>query len=154
MNWYYWHRPAAADGGDVMAYLITENCIGCTICAKNCPAGAISGQVKEQHTIDSQYCIDCGLCGKLCPKGAILDFSGTVCSKIPKSQWKKPVIDKVACAGCSVCVENCPKDCLELEGPKFHGDIHTVAQLVFHKEDACIGCGICGSVCPIGAISF
>jgi len=63
---------------------------------------------------------------------------------------KTPYIDYVNCAGCSVCVENCPKDCLKLSGPKFHGDIHTVVQMV--NKDACISCGICAKVCPIEAI--
>lgn len=63
---------------------------------------------------------------------------------------KKPVIDKNTCAGCSVCVENCPMDCLKIEGPKFHGDIHTIAYLA--NENECLGCGICASVCPIYAI--
>lgn len=137
-----------------MSYTITENCIGCTVCAKNCPTGAITGTLKELHVIDADLCVDCGVCGKVCPKSAILDAAGHETVKVPKNQWKKPIIDEVACAGCSVCVENCPKDCLEIEDAKFHGDIHTVAQLVFHKEDACIGCGICGKVCPIGAITF
>ena len=137
-----------------MAYKINENCIGCSICAKNCPTGAISGIVREQHVIDAEFCIECGVCGKVCPKGAVLEPSGAPALKVPKAQWKKPMIDEAACAGCSVCVENCPKDCLEISEPKFHGDIHTVAQLAFHKEDACISCGICSKVCPIGAIKF
>lgn len=68
------------------------------------------------------------------------------------AEKKKPFIDKEACAGCSVCVESCPMDCLQIEGPKFHGDIHTVAYLV--NEEQCIGCGICAKTCPIWAITM
>lgn len=65
---------------------------------------------------------------------------------------KKPFIDAKECAGCSVCVENCPMDCLEIEGPKYHGDIHTIAKLT--QEKLCIGCGMCAKACPIRAITM
>ncbi len=135
-----------------MAYKITENCIGCTQCARNCPVGAISGQVKSLHEIDPQLCIDCGLCSKLCPKNAILDKYGFSTEKVPKDQWTKPQINKEICVGCSLCVENCPSNCLEIEGPSFHGDINTTATLI--DENACISCKICAKVCPIAAIKF
>ena len=135
-----------------MAHKITELCIGCLICQKNCPTGAISGSLKEIQTVDPEKCIDCGLCGKLCPKNAIIDMNGIQLTKIPKSEWKKPSIDKDLCAGCSLCVENCPQGVLEITGPSFHGDIDTVAQLT--NSDGCIDCKICKSVCPIGAIQF
>ncbi|MEI3267530.1 MAG: iron-containing alcohol dehydrogenase [Frisingicoccus sp.] len=64
---------------------------------------------------------------------------------------KMPHIHEETCAGCSVCVENCPMDCLSIEAPKFHGDIHTVAGL---DDTRCIGCGICAKVCPIEAIDM
>ncbi len=135
-----------------MAHKITDLCIGCLICQKNCPTGAISGSLKEIQTVDPEKCIDCGLCGKLCPKNAIIDMNGIQLTKIPKSEWKKPSIDKDLCAGCSLCVENCPHGVLEITGPSFHGDIDTVAQLT--NSDGCIDCKICKSVCPIGAIQF
>ena len=64
---------------------------------------------------------------------------------------EKPYINPQTCAGCSVCVENCPMDCLKIEGPKYHGDIHTIACVETAK---CIGCGICAKVCPIRAIEM
>jgi len=52
-------------------YVVTDKCIGCTKCAKNCPVGAISGVVKQHHTIDLTKCIRCGACKKACPVNAI-----------------------------------------------------------------------------------
>ncbi len=46
-------------------------CKGCTLCARNCPADAITGQVKEPHTIDTAKCIKCGSCIEKCRFGAI-----------------------------------------------------------------------------------
>ena len=48
-----------------------DKCIGCTICARNCPVKAISGTVKQPHVIDPKKCIKCGVCASKCPKGAI-----------------------------------------------------------------------------------
>ncbi len=135
-----------------MAHKVTDLCIGCLICQKNCPTGAISGELKGMQEVDPEKCIDCGLCGKLCPKGAIQDMDGIALTKITKAEWKKPIIDNNSCVGCSLCVENCPQSVLEITGPSFHGDINTVATLT--NPGGCIDCKICMSVCPIGAISF
>ncbi len=48
-----------------------EKCKGCTLCSKKCPVGAISGSVKETHTIDSEKCIKCGQCKEVCRFGAV-----------------------------------------------------------------------------------
>ena len=48
-----------------------DKCRGCTACARKCPVGAISGAVKEPHTIDTAKCIKCGACIATCKFGAI-----------------------------------------------------------------------------------
>ena len=49
-----------------------EKCRGCTACARVCPAGAISGSVKQPHTIDTAKCLKCGACIEKCKFGAIV----------------------------------------------------------------------------------
>ncbi len=48
-----------------------EKCKGCSKCARNCPVGAISGEIKSPYTIDPSKCIKCGACESDCPFGAI-----------------------------------------------------------------------------------
>lgn len=48
-----------------------DKCKGCTLCARNCPAGAISGEVRSAHVIDNEKCIKCGVCMENCKFGAI-----------------------------------------------------------------------------------
>lgn len=48
-----------------------DKCRGCTLCAKKCPANAISGEVKSAHKIDRDKCIKCGSCVSVCRFGAV-----------------------------------------------------------------------------------
>jgi NADH:ubiquinone oxidoreductase subunit F (NADH-binding) len=48
-----------------------ENCVGCTLCARNCPVDAIAGSRKETHIIDADTCIRCGICKQVCNYDAV-----------------------------------------------------------------------------------
>ena len=57
---------------DLLDFFITDKCIGCGKCARNCPVSCIDGKVKEKHTIDIEACIKCGTCIDECPVDAII----------------------------------------------------------------------------------
>ena len=58
---------------DLLTYKIIDlKCKGCTACARGCPVGAISGTVKQPHSIDTAKCIKCGACMVKCKFGAII----------------------------------------------------------------------------------
>ena len=65
------HACPAGVCANLTNFVINDNCIGCTKCARNCPVNAISGLPKQLHVIDLDLCIKCGACKKACPVGAI-----------------------------------------------------------------------------------
>ena len=67
------HRcPAAACKELTIFKVLPNKCIGCTKCARNCPVGAIHGNMKEHHFIDINKCIKCGVCMQNCKFNAIV----------------------------------------------------------------------------------
>ena len=48
-----------------------QKCIGCTACSRKCPVGAITGELKKTHSINTSVCIKCGVCKQTCKFGAI-----------------------------------------------------------------------------------
>ena len=55
----------------LITYSVTDDCIGCSLCAQHCPADAIEMKPYEKHEIDSEKCIRCGTCESVCPVDAI-----------------------------------------------------------------------------------
>lgn len=63
----------AGECSSLIEYSIDKDkCKGCTLCARNCPVCAISGEVKSAHTIDINKCIKCGKCIATCRFGAVV----------------------------------------------------------------------------------
>ena len=64
--------PAGVCKKLVQFSVVSDLCKGCTACARKCPVGAISGAVKQPHTIDTNKCIKCGVCIDTCKFNAII----------------------------------------------------------------------------------
>ena len=64
--------PAGACKALLNYTIIADKCKGCTLCARNCPVGAIEGKVRTPHVINTEKCVKCGVCMSNCKFGAII----------------------------------------------------------------------------------
>lgn len=66
------HKCPSGQCQSFKRYIIdAEHCIGCVVCARNCPTNAISGEKKQVHIINQDTCIKCGVCMEKCKFDAI-----------------------------------------------------------------------------------
>jgi Na+-translocating ferredoxin:NAD+ oxidoreductase RNF subunit RnfB len=131
-----------------MAFIITENCTGCTACIRRCPTNAITGERKLLHVIDPELCIDCAACGVICPDEAIYDHEGQLCDFLKPAQRPLAYVDLQSCVGCEWCVWACPFDALVMSPLKV-GQHFEIAEVI---EKKCVGCTLCELDCPYDAI--
>jgi NADH:ubiquinone oxidoreductase subunit F (NADH-binding)/(2Fe-2S) ferredoxin len=66
------HCPAGQCKALLRYVVVDDKCTGCTLCFRNCPVGAITGEKREIHFIDQSLCIKCGVCYEKCKFDAIL----------------------------------------------------------------------------------
>ncbi|MBR7163604.1 MAG: NADH-quinone oxidoreductase subunit NuoF [Clostridia bacterium] len=64
--------PAGVCKALVSYKIVADKCKGCSLCARQCPVGAISGEIKSPFTIDTSKCVKCGACVEKCKFGAII----------------------------------------------------------------------------------
>lgn len=64
-------KCAAGKCKKLISFIITDKCIGCGACARQCPASCISGEKKTMHVIDQSKCLKCGACETTCKFNAI-----------------------------------------------------------------------------------
>lgn len=83
--------PALVCKDLIIYYIEPEKCVGCLLCLKSCPTGAISGERKKVHVIDQSLCIKCGACFDVCPPKvkAVSKYTGQKRNRILKKSLSR-----------------------------------------------------------------
>lgn len=135
-------------------FIVEEKCIGCTLCAKECPMSIIEGEAKQAFRIFSpETCIDCSLCAWVCPANAIQNGYGEFVDKLKASERPVAWIDEEGCTGCEVCMESCPVDAIDKVRSVEPSDTSPTG-VCRVDYDTCISCSLCAVVCPWDTISM
>ncbi len=136
----------------IPAYKITDKCIGCSTCARQCPTTAIFGVAKKRFYVDPTKCITCGTCGRACPVSAIVDETGETVKRVKPKEKAVPTVNEEECSGCEHCVTICPFNCLSIKPDESNETIKGVSYL--EKPAKCVACGECANACAQEAITM
>jgi formate hydrogenlyase subunit 6/NADH:ubiquinone oxidoreductase subunit I len=135
-------------------FILEEKCVGCTLCAKECPMAIIEGETRQPFRIFApDECINCSLCAWVCPAEAIVNQYGVVVPKLNKNDRPIAWIDEVGCTGCEVCMECCPVDAISKVSAVSPEDT-SPTQVCRVDYDTCISCSLCAVMCPWETISM
>jgi len=128
----------------LIAYEVTDDCIGCTLCAQNCPSGAVQAKPYEKHLIDVEKCVRCGMCRITCPEKAIRIGNAPLKDARTGPKRKPATIYRISddCIGCTLCAQKCPARAIKPRPCEKH-EI---------DQERCIRCGLCKKICPHGAV--
>lgn len=135
-------------------FILEEKCVGCTLCAKECPMSIISGETKQPFKIFApDECIDCSLCAWVCPAEAIENSFGVIPPKLKREERPIAWIDEEGCTGCEVCLECCPVDAIA-KVPSTEAADSSPTQICRVDIETCISCSLCAVMCPWEVISM
>lgn len=139
---------------DLAVKIFKDNCKGCTMCAKACPAGAIEGEVKQPHEINQDECIRCGACFDTCKFNAI--YQGDItpapaaapAKKEAAADGAKAAAPAAAAAGAAAAADK-PAAPKKKAAPKpvEHAPLNRDFPLRI-DPNACKGCTMCARNCP------
>ncbi|MCI9596811.1 MAG: 4Fe-4S binding protein [Firmicutes bacterium] len=142
-----------------------SSCIVCGICAKKCPANAITvNRNKRTWSIERMQCIQCNCCVEVCPKTCLTmenQYTEPGGEKVVDT-FEIPKQEKVAdggkdsagggltcnledCVYCGLCAKNCPCDALTVDRKEKVWKV---------DESACVSCGACVEKCPKKCLSL
>ena len=130
---------------------INEDCVFCGLCAKKCPADALTVDRKTKTwKLDQFRCVICNVCVETCPKKCItMDPSHRVPEykksyveiqgKTEEPAPAKPTEAGEDCVFCGLCAKKCPEGAITVNRAEKQWAI---------DSEKCVGCGMCISSCP------